>query len=178
MSMTYNFVLAFIALASLLAEVSSFQTLRQLSMGVIDRRSIPLPKLIVPDDFKNINSGIKFSGATSGLASTVRLRTGTKTLDQKILAENRPKRPLIIYEYEASPQCRLVREACSILDLVVEYRPCPNERSGFSDLMATRTLGRRTVPFMIDDNPQIVKPELYKAEPIIEYLFDTCKPNA
>lgn len=116
--MRFGLAVVAIVLASLLTALNGFKSLH---MGVIDRKAIPLPKLIVPDDFKNANGigGIKFNGPTSGLASTVRLRTGTKTLDQKILAENRPKRPLIIYEYEASPQCRLVREACSILDLVV-----------------------------------------------------------
>jgi hypothetical protein len=37
----------------------------------------------------------------------------------------RPTKPLIIYEYEASDDCRKVREACSMLDLIVEFRPCP-----------------------------------------------------
>jgi hypothetical protein len=52
---------------------------------------------------------------------------------------------------------RKVREACTILDLVVEFRPCPGGTSGFSDSMATLTLGRRELPFMVDNNPSMYK---------------------
>ena len=69
----------------------------------------------------------------------------------------RPKKPLIIYEYETDSQCKKVREACSMLDLIVEYRPCPGARSGFSDLMATVTLGKRNVPYLVDSNPSMYK---------------------
>ena len=37
----------------------------------------------------------------------------------------RTTKPLVLYEYEASAECKRVREACSILDLNVEIRPCP-----------------------------------------------------
>ena len=40
----------------------------------------------------------------------------------------RPKQPIIVYEYEGSPFCRKVRDACVMLDLTVEYRPCPFAR--------------------------------------------------
>jgi hypothetical protein len=57
----------------------------------------------------------------------------------------RPAKNLILYEYEASPFCRKVREAMSTLDLTVEMRPCPGARAGFSDELFEKT-GRRTVP--------------------------------
>lgn len=64
----------------------------------------------------------------------------------------RPERDLILYEYEASPFCRKVREAMGILDLTVEMRPCPGARySDFSDELEAKT-GRRTVPYLIDPN--------------------------
>lgn len=34
---------------------------------------------------------------------------------------------LVLYEYESSPWCRLVREQLSVLDLNVHIRPCPRE---------------------------------------------------
>jgi hypothetical protein len=46
----------------------------------------------------------------------------------------RNTKPIIIYECETSPECKKVREACTMLDLTVEYRPCPG-RAGFSDSM-------------------------------------------
>lgn len=83
----------------------------------------------------------------------------------------RPSQPIIIYEYEASPYCRKVREACTMLDLTVEYRPCPGARAGWSDHMTQFTNGKRTVPFMIDTG----KTQLFESDDIIEYLFTTCK---
>ena len=37
----------------------------------------------------------------------------------------RPEKPLILYEYEACPFCRKVREALTALDLQADIRPCP-----------------------------------------------------
>ena len=44
----------------------------------------------------------------------------------------RPDQPLVLYEYEASPFCRKVREACSTLGLRVTMMPCPGARAGFA----------------------------------------------
>ena len=38
-----------------------------------------------------------------------------------------PKHRLILYEYEASPWCRLVREYATILNLSLHIRPCPRQ---------------------------------------------------
>ena len=42
----------------------------------------------------------------------------------------RPEQPLILYEYAASPFAKRVREIINLLDLTVEYRPCPGARGG------------------------------------------------
>lgn len=83
---------------------------------------------------------------------------------------SRPTSPIVIYEYEASPFCRKVREACVMLDLTVEYRPTPGARSGWSDNMALKTKGKRTVPYMEDGGIK-----MFESDDIINYLFDTCK---
>jgi len=83
---------------------------------------------------------------------------------------NRPTSPIVIYEYEASPFCRKVREACVMLDLTVEYRPSPGARSGWSDNMALKTKGKRTVPYMEDSGIK-----MFESDDIINYLFDKCK---
>jgi glutathione S-transferase len=85
----------------------------------------------------------------------------------------RPQQPLILYEYEASPYCKLVRETINLLDLTVEYRPCPGARQGqFSEELFRKT-GRRTVPYLFDPNTNIGLFESYKQ---IEYLLTTYGP--
>ena len=36
------------------------------------------------------------------------------------------------HRYDGSPFCKKVREACSMLCLTVEFRPCPGARFGFA----------------------------------------------
>lgn len=84
-----------------------------------------------------------------------------------------PSKPLILYEYEDSPDCKKVREACAVLDLPIEVRPCPGSTSGFSDQLSTITLGKREVPCMIDNNPSMYRPTLFGTKEIIPYLFKT-----
>lgn len=87
----------------------------------------------------------------------------------------RPSKPLILYEYDASPFCKRVRETINILDLTAEYRPCPGARMGkFSKQMLDRT-GRQTVPFLIDPNTNM---ELFESGDIIDYLLETYGPSS
>ena len=95
----------------------------------------------------------------------------------------RPKKTLIIYEYESSPFSRKVRQAVSQLDLTVEYRPCPGARYGFSDQLAGRTAvfglgGSRQVPFMNDPgNPVGTLANIKDSDEIVEYLFTNFGPG-
>lgn len=85
----------------------------------------------------------------------------------------RPQQPLVLYEYDASPFCKRVREMINLLDLTVEYRPCPGARQGkFSDQLEAQT-GRRTVPYLFDPNTQ---QGLFESNDQIEYLLDTYGP--
>jgi glutaredoxin len=112
---------------------------------------------------------------TGAIALVLRLGSGVFAINKDVLAKcGRPEKTLIIYEYEASPFCRKVREACALLDLTVEYRPCPGARAGFSDEMAKRTGGRRTVPYLVDDNKQM-KAGMFESDDIIDYLFENCE---
>ena len=61
-----------------------------------------------------------------------------------LAASPRPEQPLVLYEYEGSPFCRKVREAALLLDVPVEFRPCPGARAGFAAELKERT-GRMTV---------------------------------
>jgi glutathione S-transferase len=85
----------------------------------------------------------------------------------------RPVKPLILYEYDASPFCKRVREMINLLELTVEYRPCPGARQGaFSEELYQRT-GRQTVPYLIDHNTGT---ELFESNDQIEHLLDTYGP--
>lgn len=86
----------------------------------------------------------------------------------------RPKDPLVLYEYDASPYCKRVREMINLLDLTIEYRPCPGARKGkFSDELEKRT-GRRTVPYLVDPNTGV---EMFESNDQIEYLLSTYGPS-
>ncbi len=158
------------------------------------------PKLQPPKDFKapepkplSISDG-NYRGFLSGtLAAVARLGTGVFVFGWSPFKQSdgpwpgtlgfvrdgssllsswkRPLKPVIIYEYESSPFCRKVREACSVLDLTVEYRPCPGARSGWSDDML-KLSGRRTVPYMIDGSVS-----MFESDDIIAYLFDSYGPG-
>ena len=86
---------------------------------------------------------------------------------------NRPLGRLVVYEYDASPFCKKVREVCSVLDLEVEYRPCPGARGGFSDELFQRT-GRRTVPYLVDEGRSV---EMFESDDIVNHLYDAYGPG-
>ena len=112
--------------------------------------------------------------ATSGFASIARLPFGSK-VDEACIARPAgavPKQPIILYEFEACPFCRRVREALSQLDLTVEVRPCPK------DAVKHRTEveamgGKLTFPFLVDPNTEAGEGGLYESEDICRYLYAT-----
>ena len=101
----------------------------------------------------------------------IALRDSSTVLDNA----PRPSKPLILYQYDGSPYCKRVRETINLLDLTVEYRPCPGARQGaFSEELFEKT-GRRTVPFLIDPNTGL---EIFESSDQIEYLLSTYGPPA
>ena len=112
--------------------------------------------------------------ATSGFASIARLPFGSK-VDEACIARPAgavPKEPIILYEFEACPFCRRVREALSQLDLTVEVRPCPK------DAVKHRTEveamgGKLTFPFLVDPNTEAGEGGMYEREDICRYLYAT-----
>jgi hypothetical protein len=63
----------------------------------------------------------------------------------------RPAAPVVLYEFTSCPFCRKVRDACSVLDLDVEFRPTPRDGKRFRPEAAARS-GKAQFPFMIDPN--------------------------
>jgi glutathione S-transferase len=102
--------------------------------------------------------------ATSVAASIARLGGGLRvgTLGR------RPTKRLELYEFEACPYCRKVREALSMLDLDAMIYPCPKDGPRFRREVMRRG-GKAQFPFLVDPNTDT---ELYESDEIITYLFD------
>ena len=117
--------------------------------------------------------------ATSGFASIARLPFGSK-VDEACIARPAgavPKEPIILYEFEACPFCRRVREALSQLDLTVEVRPCPK------DAVKHRTEveamgGKLTFPFLVDPNTEAGEGGLYESEDICRVACTRARTSA
>jgi glutaredoxin len=79
----------------------------------------------------------------------------------------RPRLPLILYEFEACPFCRRVREALEVLGIEAEVRPCPKGGERFRPAAIARG-GRAQFPFLVDPN---TGSELYESSDIVSYLY-------
>lgn len=103
--------------------------------------------------------------ASSLLATVARLGAGhgVGTLGP------RPAQPLELYEFEACPFCRKVREALSILDLEAIVRPCPKGGPNHRPWVE-REGGKAQFPYLVDPNTGRA---LYESDEIVRYLFET-----
>lgn len=81
----------------------------------------------------------------------------------------RPAKPLALYEYEACPFCRKVREAVSMLDLDVVVYPCPRDGTRYR-ANVTDMGGKSQFPYLVDPNTKFAS---YESDRIIRYLFQT-----
>ncbi len=103
--------------------------------------------------------------ATSLLASTLSLWRGTMASQRS----SQPPKPLELYEFEACPFCRLVREALTELDLDAMIYPCPAGGARFRPKVKQMG-GKQLFPYMVDPNTGTA---MYESEDIIKYLWQT-----
>lgn len=101
--------------------------------------------------------------ASSVLASTLRGWRGSMASRQVQQPDQLPE----IYDREGCPACRLVREACTELNLDVKIIPVPEGGSRFLPQLQALS-GSDQVPFLHDPNTNT---KLGGAEPIVSYLF-------
>jgi glutathione S-transferase len=101
--------------------------------------------------------------ATSALATLTRLGSGASVG----ALGPRPERPLELFEFEACPFCRKVREALSVLDLEAVIRPCPKGGPRFREEVRRRG-GKTQFPYLVDPN---TGKEMYESAEIVAYLF-------
>jgi glutathione S-transferase len=83
-------------------------------------------------------------------------------------AVERPGSLFELYEFEACPYCRVVREALTELDLDATIYPCPKGGKRFRPKVAE--LGGKTqFPYLVDPNTGTA---LYESADIVDYLFE------
>ena len=90
----------------------------------------------------------------------------------------RPSGRLILYEFDSSPFCRKVRDACTQLDLIVEMRPTPGAGIAPPNAFSDEHLllhGKRTVPFLIDEGKEVA---MFESEDIVRYLYGAYGPGS
>ena len=104
--------------------------------------------------------------STSVLASQLRGWAGTLAYRP---AEKQPAELLELYEYEACPYCRLVREVLTELDLDARIYPCP--RGGKRFRPRARELGGKLLfPYLVDPNTGV---RMHESADIVAYLRQT-----
>ena len=104
-----------------------------------------------------------FDVATSYVASLARAGGGLWTGR----LGPRPAQPIDVYEFEACPFCRKVREAITALDLTAQIYPCPKGGTRYRPEVE-RLGGRQMFPFMVDPN---TGQQMYESDEIIRHLY-------
>lgn len=90
---------------------------------------------------------------------------GTRGLVANKSAVVHPEQPVELYEFEACPYCRKVREVLSEMDLEYISRPCARGSCTRSEVIARG--GRRMFPYLVDSNTGT---EMYESDDIVLYL--------
>jgi arsenate reductase-like glutaredoxin family protein len=126
-----------------------------------------------------MGGGELFNITLSYLASFCRFFTGSIAASNVVQC-SRPRKHLILYQYEGCPYCRKVRECISTLGLDVIIYPCPRvtlSKYGVSDSsrfrpIATKLSGHCMFPLLVDENvsPKLV---LLESSDIVSYLWKT-----
>lgn len=106
-----------------------------------------------------------FEVASSLAVSVVRLGAG-RTVSRPARA---PEKLLELYEFEACPFCRKVREALSVLDLDAIIYPSPRGGQRFREEAIAKS-GKRMFPFLVDPNTGT---SMLESNDIIRYLAST-----
>ena len=101
--------------------------------------------------------------ATSLLATISRIPAGMAVGE----LGPRPELPLDLYEFEACPYCRKVREALTMLDLEAMIHPCPKNGPRFRKEVVAKG-GKAQFPYLEDPN---TGEAMYESDDIIAYLY-------
>jgi glutathione S-transferase len=103
--------------------------------------------------------------STSFAATLARLGAGLSASEP----ERRPQKRLELYEFEACPFCRKVRDALTALDLEAVIYPCPKGGKRFRPKVK-KMGGKEQFPYLVDPN---TGKAMYESDDIVRYLFHT-----
>ncbi|XP_006653444.1 uncharacterized protein LOC102707026 [Oryza brachyantha] len=106
--------------------------------------------------------------ATSSLSSLARLPWGSSvstSSENDVIPTSTPT--LQLYEFEACPFCRRVREAMTELDLSAEVYPCPKGSLRHRDVVK-KIGGKEQFPLLVDASNGVT---MYESGDIVKYLF-------
>ncbi len=99
------------------------------------------------------------------MSSVVRMGAGYYATHK---AKKKPEKLLELYEFEACPFCRKVREALSSYDLNAIVHPCP--KGARARAVVKELGGKEMFPFLVDPN---TGKSMYESTDIIKYLAET-----
>ncbi|CAL5016802.1 unnamed protein product [Urochloa decumbens] len=107
--------------------------------------------------------------ATSSISSLARLPWGSKvaTTSGENIDSATTAPTLQLYEFEACPFCRRVREAMTELDLSTEVYPCPKGSLRHRE-MVKKIGGKEQFPLLVDASAGVT---MYESGDIVNYLF-------
>ncbi|KAJ7949744.1 Thioredoxin family protein [Quillaja saponaria] len=107
---------------------------------------------------------------TSSLSSLARFPWGSKALSESLqnteITSDLPIH-LQLFEFEACPFCRRVREATTELDISLEVYPCPKGSIRHREIVK-QSGGKEQFPFLVDLNTGT---SMYESGDIVKYLF-------
>ncbi len=101
--------------------------------------------------------------ATSMLASAFRPTGGTRAV-----ASRQPAQPLELWSFEASPFCRIAREALCALELPYVLHNVGRDGESRADFIARS--GKMMVPYLVDPNTGRA---MFESAEIRKYLYET-----
>lgn len=108
-----------------------------------------------------------WNDVTSFAATTARLGRGIQARVTRAERQG-PKQLLSLFEFEACPYCRKVREVLTELDL--DYRSLPVAQGSPRRSALKRKGGKVQVPFLVDPNTGV---QMYESADIVAYLERT-----
>uniref|UniRef100_A0A0E0KR11 GST N-terminal domain-containing protein n=1 Tax=Oryza punctata TaxID=4537 RepID=A0A0E0KR11_ORYPU len=128
----------------------------------------PLLKLLGGGDPSQERNDI-VEAATSSLSSLARLPWGSSvsTNNENNVNPTASAPTLQLYEFEACPFCRRVREAMTELDLSAEVYPCPKGSLRHRDVVK-KIGGKEQFPLLVDGSNGVT---MYESGDIVKYLF-------
>jgi glutathione S-transferase len=103
--------------------------------------------------------------ATSAFATVLRLGAGMSCRP----AACQPEKRLEVYEFEACPFCRRVREALCFSDFEAMVYPCPKGGTRFRPKVVEKG-GKAMFPYLVDPN---TGKAMYESADIVKYLVET-----